>query len=141
MNDELFERLVLSFESIAQSLVGINETKQAEFAKRYPEQKVVREAIVTRLPNEEDKLLESQGIDGKPLEEWLQIPEDESEFIGEREREFIEEQKRNASSKVDGTRSGSGGVEAVGSDTAGTGERQADNPDIPGSARRVESGS
>lgn len=99
MDGNHFERLVVAFESIAQSLEGIYETKQREFAKRWPEPKPVREAVVTRIPTEEDQIREAQGVDGKSLEEWLQIPGDDAEFIGEREREFLEEKRRNASPK------------------------------------------
>ena len=96
MDDGLLERFMVAFESIAHSLAGINETKQREFAKQWPEPRQFREAVVTRVPNEEDKILEAQGVDGKTLEEWLEIPSDEAEFIGEREREFLEREKRNA---------------------------------------------
>ncbi len=92
MNDALLSRLVLSFESIAQSLSGLNATKQKEFAKQWPEPKPVREAVVTHIPTEEDKILEAQGVDGTSLQEWLS----DEEFVGEREREFLEEKKRNA---------------------------------------------
>jgi hypothetical protein len=116
MNDDLFERLVVAFESIAQSLVGINDTKQREFAKQWPEPRPIREAVVSRIPTEEDIIREAQGIDGKSLEEWLQIPGEDAEFIGERERAFLEEQKRNAGAKVvEVEGSGSGRDAEVGS--------------------------
>jgi len=116
VDDNLFERLVVCFEKIAGALEGLNETKQKQFQKEWPEGKAVRHAVVTRIPTEEDKILESQGIDGTPLDEWLSIPEEEREFIGEREREFLEEQKkRDASSQADrASESGNGRSEEVG---------------------------
>lgn len=116
MNEALFLRLVVCFESLAQSMAGINATKQKEFAKQYPEAKPVRDAVVTRIPNEEDKILQAQGVDGTPLEKWLSLPEEE-EFIGEREREYLEKQKRNASPEAPVEGPDSGRTEAVGGQT------------------------
>lgn len=90
MISELEERLVFAFERIATALEGINDTKQRQFAKQWPERKEVHEAVYSRVPSEEDLIREGQGASDGSLEEWLTPPEDE--FIGQREKEFLETQ-------------------------------------------------
>lgn len=90
------ERFVLSFEKIAAALEGMDETYRRHLDKLYPERREVREALITRVPNEEDRLREAQGSSGQPLDQWLSEVEDEeegNEFIGVREREWLDAQK------------------------------------------------
>jgi hypothetical protein len=88
------ERFVHALEQIAAALKGIDETRKQEFERRFPVRKEFREAIVTRVPSEEDRIREEHGASTGSLEEWLGELGGE-EFIGTREREFLE---RNASS-------------------------------------------
>jgi hypothetical protein len=91
------ERFALSFEKIAGALEGLNETYRRHYEKLYPERKEVREAVVTRVQNEEDRIREAQGASVQPLNRWLSDVEDEeaeSEFVGVREREWLDAQKR-----------------------------------------------
>jgi hypothetical protein len=73
------ERIVVAIERIAEALAGIYETKQKELAKRYPERKEPRDAVVTRIPTEDDRIREEHGASEEPIEEW----------IGIREREYL----------------------------------------------------
>jgi hypothetical protein len=107
-DDELSERLVVAWESIATSLEGLNESAKRAGARYWPESRGPREVVVTHVPTEEDKILEQQGRAGEStVKEWLTPPvDDEPEFIGVREREFLEwerqEKELNASAETDG---------------------------------------
>jgi hypothetical protein len=81
------ERLTLALEKLAQALAGIDETKRQEFARRWPERKEPRDAVVTRIPNEEDLIREAHGSSNESLAEWLNPPAEE-ELVGTREREW-----------------------------------------------------
>lgn len=87
MTEEREERILAAFERIAAALAGINETKRHEFARRWPEPRERREAVVTRIPNEDDLIREAHGASDESLAEWLNPPVDE-EIIGTREREW-----------------------------------------------------
>jgi hypothetical protein len=91
------ERFVVAWEKIAGALGDLNETYRRHFEKLYPERKEFRDAVVSRVPTQEDRIREAQGASGKPLDEWLSEVEDEeaeSEFVGVREREWLDAQKR-----------------------------------------------
>jgi hypothetical protein len=93
------ERFVLSFEKLALALEGLNETYRRQYASQYPERREVREAVVTRVQSEEDRIREAQGASSKPLSAWLSEVEDEeeeAEFIGVREREWLDAQRTPA---------------------------------------------
>lgn len=87
MTYEVEERLIIALERVAQALAGIDETKRREFARRWPEPKEWREAVVTRIPTEEDLIREAHGASDETFAEWLN-PTEEEEFVGEREREW-----------------------------------------------------
>jgi hypothetical protein len=94
------ERLVASFERIATALEGLHETYRWQYKKQYPQRREVREAVVTRVQNEEDRIREAQGTDGRPIDRWLSEVEDEEEeggFAGVRERAWLDAQKRQVS--------------------------------------------
>lgn len=81
MNENQAERLANAFESIASSLEGLYKLHLARFDKDFPPKKEVRDADITHLENEEEKLRKDLGDTGeRTVEEWLEI--------GEREREF-----------------------------------------------------
>jgi hypothetical protein len=88
MTEEYEQRLVLAFEQIGLALRGIHDTMERQLAKQFPEPKEWREAAYSRLPSEEDRIREEHGASGEPLSKWLSI-EEESDWIGEREKEFI----------------------------------------------------
>ena len=105
-NDELSERFVVCFESIAKSLEGLNESAKRAGTRYWPEFKQPREAVISRIPNEEDKIKEAQGASDKPITEWLGElgePEDDTEYLGERTKQWIKDHpsESNASPKVD----------------------------------------
>lgn len=95
MTPDQEERLVLAFEQIATALTGIDDTRKKQFAKQWPERKEVREAVVSRLPSEEDRIRAEHGAGSESLEEWLSTLE-EDEAIGPREREFCKRQLAGA---------------------------------------------
>src|SRR5271170_1332486 len=118
MSEDQFERLVLAWERIAKALEGLNDTDKKRLAKEYPRRRTVREAVVTRVKNEEDRLREHQGASNQPLNNWLSDiadEEDEEEFIGVREREFKARQ-RDAGAEASGEAGpNKAGAEALGS--------------------------
>lgn len=90
------ERFILSFEKIATALEHLHETCQRHLEPPDPERRDPREAVVTRVPNAEDRIREAQGASPQPLAEWLSAVEDEEteqEFIGRREREWLDAEK------------------------------------------------
>ena len=99
----LLERFVVCFESIAKGLGDFNETYRRHLERLHPERKEYREAHVTRVKNEDDRIREAQGASGQPLDQWLSEVEDEeeeNEFIGVREREWLDAQKPDRREEV-----------------------------------------
>jgi hypothetical protein len=95
--DSYVERFVLSFEKIAAALGGLSETYRRHYEKLYPERHEVREAVVTRVQTEEDRIREAHGASNAPLSSWLSEVEDEEaegSFAGIRERAWLDAQKR-----------------------------------------------
>lgn len=89
MLSELEVRLVHAVEQIAAALEGIHVTRQKEFERKFRDPQKFREAIVTRVPTEEERIREALGTSTNSLEEWLgELGEEE--LIGVREREFLE---------------------------------------------------
>jgi hypothetical protein len=88
---------MVSFEQIATAIGGISEAYKKQVERQYPDRQQFREAKVTRVPSEEDRIREAQGASDAPIDQWL--GEDIEEDIGVREREWIE---RNARSKATG---------------------------------------
>jgi hypothetical protein len=128
---DVAQRGITAFESIAHSLAGINVSMQ-KFARKYaPEprrQEDAREAVVSRVPTDEDRAKEAQGASNKPIGEWFDLDDNEEEEIGPREKQLREKQLRAQAEKEsgsDGRRS-----EETGSDTTGSGESAADNAAI-----------
>jgi len=93
MTENQEERIVSAFEQIATALTGIYDTQEKQFAKQWPERKEAREAVYSRVPNEEEIIREQLGASNESLDEWLTISENE-EYIGEREKEFLARQAK-----------------------------------------------
>ncbi len=112
MTNDQEERLVLAFEQIAIALTGIDGTQQRQFAKQWPKRKKVREAVVTRIPSEEDRIREQHGSGTQPIEQWYSdlCEEDEAgnETIGPREREFRRRQAAGTQTACENLPAGSG---------------------------------
>jgi hypothetical protein len=96
----LAERFVAAWEKIAHALEGLNENYRKDIGLRFPERGPIREAVLSRVPTEEDRLRETQqGPGNKTLMEWLSEspePEPEEDDIGVREREWLERKKADA---------------------------------------------
>ena len=123
------ERTAAAWDSIAHALAGINVSIQ-KFQRRYasdPRSKDdAREAVVTRIPTDEDRAKENQGASDRPIGEWFDLEEPEEE-IGPRERQFLEERRaKTERERGQGSRS----TQAVGSESRGFGEVAADNTDV-----------
>jgi len=96
MNEDQMERLVKSFEHLAETLGDLCVIQKRRYDRDYPEQRKPREAVTSHVKTEEDLAKERQGDTDEPIREWLGGFEDEG-FIGEREKAFLEEEKqRNA---------------------------------------------
>jgi len=89
------ERLVLAWEALAAGLGALNEIARTAISKQWPDPREPREAVVTRLPTEEDKIKEKSGNTDIPLGEWLGEFDPEEE-IGPREREFLAAQSKRS---------------------------------------------
>jgi hypothetical protein len=74
------ERACLALEAIGDALTGWLKLEQARFDKEYPV-KTPRDAIVTTVPSDDDKLREDLGASDESLEEWQEIGPREQEVI------------------------------------------------------------
>src|SRR5271170_6559182 len=105
VDEELLLRLVVAFENIGAELGAIRVIQEKRYDQQYPERHVPQRAVVTRVPNEEDKIREKQGTVDRsvPAGEWFGGYEDEG-FVGIREKAFIEEEKakQRAAAEVGG---------------------------------------
>ncbi len=126
MNDEFEERLVLAFERIATALEGIHDQGQKAVGKLWPERKGPSEAIVSRVPTDEDKIREAHGASDKPIGEWLT---DVDEYVGPRELAFRRTQNAGTDSAGAGTK-GSGSAQAAEDQAGTTGGPPADNATV-----------
>jgi hypothetical protein len=70
------ESMARSFENIADALAMWCKLESQRYEKEYPV-KVTRDAIVTKIPSEEEKLRESLGESDEPLDEWIGLREAE----------------------------------------------------------------
>ncbi len=90
-------QLVLAFKQIGGSLGRLAIVAEKWYDKTYPE-KVPREATVTHIKSDADKLRESLGISGdESLEQWTTLGETESveeDHVGPRERDLIKRQTK-----------------------------------------------
>jgi hypothetical protein len=104
MLSEQDERFVRAVEQIAAALEGIHVTQRKEFERQFPDPQKFREAIVTRIPTEEERIREALGSSTNSLKEWLgELGEEE--IVGRREREFLERSAQT--SKTEETSDGS----------------------------------
>lgn len=78
-------RLLAALESIADSLAEWCKLNQARFDKEYPVKPDVTDAVVTRIPTDEELRRKAQGASDEPIEDWL--------TLGPRERKFNESRK------------------------------------------------
>ena len=91
MTKDQNERLVLSFESIARSLEGLNETAKQAGKRYWPAPGQQREAVLSHVPNEEDEARRNLGISDGPIEDWYTLTPAEDEPIGERSAQWAKD--------------------------------------------------
>jgi hypothetical protein len=103
------ERLVVSWEGIAREIGEFNATLKQAIGKQWPEPRERRDAVISKLPTEEDKIKVQTGNTSGPIEDWLGEFDPEEE-IGPREKEFLErrQSKSITRSKASPKASGSG---------------------------------
>ena len=129
MNRTQEERLVVAFEQIAEALTGIHDTQERQFAKQWPERKEVRDAVYSRVPNEEDRIRAEHGVSDESLVDWLSLPEEE--IIGARERAYLAAQAAASRAEAAGEGGpGGGGAEAAEGEAATTDGTSTDHGDV-----------
>ena len=74
------ERACVALEAIADALTLYAKIEAQRFDKEYPV-KVPRDAIVTTVPSDDDKLREDLGASEESLEEWQQLGPREQEVV------------------------------------------------------------
>ena len=147
MKDELIERLALSFDKIAKALEGLHEEARKSGKRFWPEPGQQKEAVLSRVPTEEDKIKELQGSgDDIPINQWLEDlgdPEGDAGIVGERSRQWVidhppEKQKVvNASSEVVSVgEQDTSSVEEVESKTGSVEVSTADNSNVKNKPQR-----
>lgn len=94
MTEDQIERLVQSFERIAERMEDICVIGKRWCDHEYPERREPREAVVSRIKTEEDLNRERQGAGDGSISNWFGGYEEES-FAGERERAFLEERRKS----------------------------------------------
>ena len=93
--NEQIERLVLSFQTIAKSLEGLHDEAKRAGNRYWPQPREQKEAVVSRIENEEDRANKNLGIDNKSvsIDQWLADlgdPEaDDIGVVGERSRQWV----------------------------------------------------
>jgi len=87
------ERLVVAFESIGESLKGLNESVKRAGNRYWPEPKGPREAILSRVETDEDRAKKSLGESDQPINEWLTDLGDpeEGDHTFDRTRQYIQD--------------------------------------------------
>lgn len=110
MTKDQEERLVAAWEGVARALGDLNETARIAISKHWPDPRQPREAVVTRLPNAEDKIREKTGNTDGPITEWLGEFDPEEEELGPREKEFLARQAKQSSSTKASSQAGRQGA-------------------------------
>ena len=75
------ERIASVFEVVADTLVAMLNLQQQRFDREYPARNK-RDAVVTHLPTEEEKLKQEQGQTDESLDEWMSLGPRERMLVG-----------------------------------------------------------
>lgn len=109
MNESQQERLVKAFEDIAdaarriaRSQEGLEQSAKKAVENLWPEPKTPRQAVVTHVPTEEEKLRERQHGAEPAGSDWFTDLGIGEPFIGERERQWIKDHPPTESSESGG---------------------------------------
>lgn len=73
MTPEQDERLVAAFEGIARHLDRLAAVGESEFRKKYLRRQRPKEATLTRVLTDEDKIRQDQGASEETLDRWLTL--------------------------------------------------------------------
>jgi hypothetical protein len=133
---EALESLAVSFSRIADALEGLNGQVKSAGNRYWPEPREPKEAVVSRIPTEEDKAKENQGMldESIPIDAWLDLGNPE-ELWGEREREWHRTHPKSEQETAAGTDASpipdsgqeSGGVTAAEGEIGTVGDSAPDN--------------
>ena len=77
MTDDIDERVLAALETIGSSLARLAKAYEERLAKEHPPAKIPREAVISKIPDEEERTREEQGASDEPIEEWVGLREAE----------------------------------------------------------------
>jgi|GEM_PF-1934866 hypothetical protein len=141
------ERLAFAFERIATALESFNEEFRQAGTRYWPRPGQQKEAVLSRVPTEEDKIRERQGSgDNTPIDEWLTDigdPEGDAGIVGERSRQWIIDHPPEKAKVVDASpkavsvgEQDTSSVEEVEGKAGGVAVVTADNPNVEKKSQR-----
>jgi hypothetical protein len=128
MKDDEFERLVVSFESIAESLKGLHEEAKRAGIRFWPGPKEQKQAVVSKVESDDERAKRNQGARKRTIADAIDPnaeDEDTEEFIGERTRRWLRDHGKEAKEKVANAGSEAPTGEEPGGGGTGTAEGQA----------------
>lgn len=99
MTKDQDERIVAAWEALANRLGEWNEIAKTAIGKQWPEPRERRDAVISKLPTEEDKLKVQTGNTSGPIEDWLSEFDDEQGEVGPREKAWREAHGETGQSK------------------------------------------
>ena len=95
MTKDQNERIVVAYDVIGKALEGIHEEIIRAGARYWPAPGQQREAVLSHVPNEEDRAKERLGLEDKSIDinKWLEPDwlDDSEEYIGERSAQWIKD--------------------------------------------------
>jgi hypothetical protein len=138
------DRLVVAFESIGESLKGLNESVKRAGNRYWPEPRGPREAILSRVETDEDRAKKALGDTDQPINEWLTDLGDpeEGDHTFDRTRQYIRDHPEEFKIPNVGPKAPAeqglavGGPQQVERKSRGTAKSSADNAPAKERARR-----
>ena len=100
MTKDQEERLVVSWEGIAREIGEFNATLKQAIGKQWPEPRERRDAVISKLPTEEDKLKKETGNTDGPVAEWLSEFDDEQGGSRSKRKGMARSPQRNRTTKT-----------------------------------------
>lgn len=125
MDDDLLERLVVSFESIAASLKDLHEEAKRAGSRYWPGPREQRDAIISRVETDEERELKAQGARRRNISDIIdpsieEEPEENYDIIGDRTRQWYRDHPKEAKGR------NAGAEDAVQGESAGSSTEEAE---------------
>lgn len=76
-----FERMAEAFDFMAGSVAAISKTLEKDHHRSFPTKKPPKEATITHILTEEERLREDQGASDEPIEKWANLGEREKAYL------------------------------------------------------------